>query len=93
MAMSSHPTTPPHNHTHACISLPPPPHTHIHTNSCQEQVEGNVTELVTKMLDAEKDEWNEMQPPEQDVDGAYYTTIGITLFQMIEQNVSRSTLA
>ena len=44
-------------------------------------------ELVSKMLEAEKDEWNEMQPPEQDVDGAYYTTIGITLFQMIDQNV------
>ena len=44
-------------------------------------------ELVGKMLEAEKDEWNEMQPPEQDVDGAYYTTVGITLFQMIDQNV------
>ena len=44
-------------------------------------------ELVNKMLDAEKDEWNEMQPPEQDVEGAYYTTVGITLFQMIDQNV------
>lgn len=55
---------------------------------CQEQVEGNVKELVSKMLDAEKEEWSDMQPPEQDVDGAYYTTIGITLFQMIEQNVT-----
>ena len=44
-------------------------------------------ELVSKMLEAEKDEWSEMQPPEQDVDGAYYTTVGITLFQMIDQNV------
>ena len=52
-----------------------------------EQVEGNVKELVSKMLEAEKDEWNEMQPPEQEVEGAYYTTIGITLFQMIDQNV------
>ena len=60
---------------------------HIDFTSCQEQVEGNVKELVSKMLDAEKDEWNEMNPPEQDVDGAYYTTIGITLFQMIDQNV------
>ena len=54
---------------------------------CQEQVEGNVKELVGKMLEAEKDEWSEMQPPEQDVDGVYYTTVGITLFQMIDQNV------
>ena len=45
-------------------------------------------ELVGKMLEAEKDEWDGMQAPEQDVDGAYYTTVGITLFQMIEQNVS-----
>ena len=44
-------------------------------------------DLVQKMLDAEKEEWDGMQPPEQDVGGAYYTTLGITLFQMIEQNV------
>jgi hypothetical protein len=43
--------------------------------------------LVGKMLEAEKDEWGEMHPPEQDVDGAYYTTVGITLFEMINQNV------
>ena len=49
-------------------------------------------ELVSKMLEAEKDEWNEMQPPEQDVEGAYYTTIGITLFRMIDQNVCRITI-
>ena len=46
------------------------------TCSCQEQAEGYVKE------------WDGMQPPEQDVDRAYYTTVGITLFQMIEQNVS-----
>jgi len=28
-----------------------------------------------------------MQPPEEDVKGDYYTTLGITLFQMVEQNV------
>ena len=50
-------------------------------------------ELVTNMLEVEKDIWNEVQPPEQDSNGAYYTTVGIALFQMIEQNVSRSTLA
>ena len=33
----------------------------------QEQVEGNVKELVSKMLEVEKDKWNELQPPEQDV--------------------------
>jgi hypothetical protein len=54
---------------------------------CQEQVEGNVRELVSKMLEAEKDEWGEMHPPEQDVDGAYYTTVGIDLFKMINENV------
>ena len=59
----------------------------VHLPRCQEQVEGNVRELVNKMLEAEKDEWSEMHPPEQDVDGAYYTTVGITLFQMIDQNV------
>ena len=58
------------------------------TCSCQEQVEGNVMELVGKMLEAEKDEWDGVQPPEQDANGAYYTTVGITLFQMVEQNVS-----
>ena len=31
-----------------------------------------------------------MVPPEADVKGAYYTTIGITLFQMVDQNVSTS---
>ena len=56
-------------------------------------MESDVNQLVTNMLEAEKDVWNEMQPPEQDADGAYYTTVGITLFQMIEQNVSRSTVA
>ena len=39
------------------------------------------------MLEAEKDEMDGMQSPEQDADGAYYTTVGITLFQMIDQNV------
>ena len=32
-----------------------------------------------------------MVPPEADVKGAYYTTIGITLFQMVDQNVSTIT--
>ena len=32
-------------------------------------------------------DWDSTQPPEADVNGAYYTTLGITLFQMVEQNV------
>lgn len=91
MATSSLPTysTPTHTHTPRCTHT----HTYIHTNSCQKQVKSDMDELVTNMLEVEKDIWNEVQPPEQDSNGAYYTTVGIALFQMIEQNVSRSTLA
>jgi len=56
--------------------------------TCHEQVEGNVRELVSKILETEKEDWDSMQPPEEDVKGAYYTTLGITLFQMVEQNIS-----
>ena len=44
-------------------------------------------ELVSKMVETEREDWDSMVPPEADVDGKYYTTIGITLYQMIEQNV------
>lgn len=56
--------------------------------TCHEQVEGNVKELVNKMLETEVEDWISMVPPEADVKGAYYTTIGITLFQMVDQNIS-----
>ena len=89
---------------------------------CHEQVEANIRELVSKILETEKEvgpcslwystslhfsipplsflpplylplslslsqDWDSTQPPEADVKGAYYTTLGITLFQMVEQNV------
>ncbi len=44
-------------------------------------------ELVTKMLETEREDWDSTTPPEADVNGAFYTTLGITLFQMIDQNV------
>ncbi|XP_064405775.1 exocyst complex component 3-like isoform X2 [Halichondria panicea] len=56
--------------------------------TCQEQVEGNVKELVGKMVETEREDWDSTTPPDADVDGAYYTTVGITLFQMIDQNIS-----
>ena len=55
--------------------------------SCQEMVGSNIRELIIKMLETEKEDWYEQQPPEEDINGAYYSTIGITLFQMIDQNV------
>ncbi len=50
-------------------------------------MEGNVKELVGKMVETEREDWDSTTPPDADVDGAYYTTVGITLFQMIDQNV------
>ena len=44
-------------------------------------------ELVGKMLETEREDWDSTTPPDADVDGAFYTTLGITLFQMIDQNV------
>ena len=46
-----------------------------------------MNELVTKMIETEREDWDSMNPPDADVDGGYYTTVGITLFQMIQQNV------
>ena len=57
-------------------------------SSCQEQVESNVKELVIKMVEAEREDWDSTSPPETDMDGAYFTSVGITLFQMVDQNVS-----
>ncbi len=43
--------------------------------------------LVTKMVEAEQEEMHIPHPPETDIDAHYYTTVGITLFQMVDQNV------
>ena len=45
-------------------------------------------DLVKKMVEAEREEMSDMNPPEVDIDDHYYTTVGITLFQMVDQNVS-----
>lgn len=41
------------------------------------------------MVDTEKEDMNAHQPPETDINGHYYTSLGITLFQMVDQNVCR----
>ena len=56
---------------------------------CQKQVEDNVQDLVGKMVETEKEEMVSMQPPEVDINDQFYTTVGITLFQMVDQNVRR----
>ena len=50
-------------------------------------MEDNVQDLVKKMVEAEREEMSEMNPPEVDIEDHYYTTVGITLFQMVDQNV------
>ena len=59
-----------------------------HLCRCQKQVEDNVQGLVNKMVETEVEDMKAFQPPEVDMDNHYYTTVGITLFQMVEQNVS-----
>lgn len=44
-------------------------------------------DLVAKMVDTEREEMSALQPPEVDINDQYYTTVGITLFQMVDQNV------
>lgn len=44
-------------------------------------------ELVYKMVEQEKIDMFGFQSPETDMDDHYYTTVGITLFQMMDQNV------
>ncbi len=51
-------------------------------------MEDNVQDLVGKMVETEREEMLGMQPPEMDINDQYYTTVGITLFQMVDQNVS-----
>lgn len=59
--------------------------------SCQKQVEDNVHDLVGKMVETEQEDMCAVQPPEVDINDQYYTTVGITLFQMVDQNVSHQT--
>ena len=54
--------------------------------SYQKQVEDNMIDLVSKMVETEKEEMSATHPPEVDINDHFYTTVGITLFQMIDQN-------
>lgn len=54
-------------------------------------MEDNVQDLVSKMVETEREEMIAMQPPELDIDDQYYTSVGITLFQMVDQNVREQT--
>ena len=47
-----------------------------------------MNDLVARMVETEREEMLAMQPPEVDINDQYYTTVGITLFQMVDQNVS-----
>ena len=60
--------------------------------SCQKQVEDNLQELVVKMADLERTDIFGFNNPEVDMDDHYYTTVGITLFQMVDENVHHSYL-
>ena len=57
--------------------------------SCQKQVESNMMALVGKMVETEGVEICGFQGPETDMDNHYYTMVGITLFQMVDQNVCK----
>uniref|UniRef100_A0A1X7T259 Uncharacterized protein n=2 Tax=Amphimedon queenslandica TaxID=400682 RepID=A0A1X7T259_AMPQE len=55
--------------------------------TCVEQVQWNVSELVKKMIHSEEEEWSATDPPESDNSGCFYTTVGILLYEMIDQNI------
>jgi exocyst complex component 3 len=60
--------------------------------TCVTQVEWNVSELSKKMLQSEAEDWQSLELPDADNTGCFYTTVGILLFEMIDQNVSALTL-
>ncbi len=51
-------------------------------------MEDNLHELVTTMAESEKADIFGPHDPETDMDDHFYTSIGITLFQMVDENVS-----
>ena len=60
------------------------------TCSFLEHLKVNMKDFLSKILKEERNVWEGVHCPEQDVDGAYHTTVGTSLFQMIDSQLNVS---
>lgn len=57
-------------------------------STCVEQVKWNINEMVSKMIQTEKEDWLSHELPQEDNNGCFYTTVALLLFEMVDQNLS-----